>query len=446
MSLDDIFKSIREVLPPDDNEQTRRLREDLDRLKEKVESGSGEITNSELLNAIRKKFEIDSNSEFLADADWLLDALSFTKNPIDMANIPLAWEGYQIKQDGFRGFRYDDYPILEALSRWYFDHRDAPGKEQKAMVARALAVYEFLMQEISGREADSEYEDILARYGPAMVYRYIEIQDFERAKYHAQLVQREFLAGRLKEEECLPIMKVYEQILVEENKTPSSKEASDLHKINRTLWQTVSARDRRIEQLEEENNRLSGQIARSRNPTFVEEARNRLKNEFGVVWEKLHDKTRRHLELGDAYTHPPLLDELPETAPVEFFQAVKSEILARLFKPQGRLDPKVLMELDTNPVRLLIRYINKACPLIVLNDLDAAFVKAVGIRNVLSRWDREKLDLLNTHRDKAIHFESKGAYTRAELKVLLLAMMESKWLVGFLRRLHVQGGNKGQSR
>ena len=150
----------------------------------------------------------------------------------------------------------------------------------------------------------------------------------------------------------------------------------------------------------------------------------------------MHDKTRKHLELGDAYTHPPLLDELPETAPVEFFQAVKSEILARLFKPQGRLEPKVLVELDTNPVRLLIRYINKACPLAVLNDLDAAFVKAVGIRNVLSRWDREKLNLLNAHRDKAIHFESKGAYTQAELKFLLLAMMENKWLVGFLRRLH----------
>jgi len=441
MSLDDIFKSIREVLPPDDNERTRRLRQDLKRLKEEMESGSG-MSDTELLNAIRKKFELECNSEFLDDADWLMNALFFTNNPVDMANIPLAWESYQIAQDGFIGFRYDVYPILEALGRWYFDHRDDPGREQKVMVTRALAVYEFLMQQVSGREADPEYENILAGYGPTMVYLYKGIQDFERAKYYAQLVEREFLANRLEEDEYLPVMKEYEQILIEEKRTPIPNEAHDLHKINRTLWQTISARDRRIEQLEEENNRLSEQIAESRNPTFLEDARKRLKDEFGVIWERLHDKTRKHLELGDAYSDSPLLDELPEIAPVEFFQAVKSEILARLFKPHGRLDPKILMDLDTNPVRLLIRYDNKACPLTVLNDLDAAFVKAAGTRNVLFRWDREKLYLLNAHRDKAIHIESKGAYTQADLKSLLLAMAENKWLVGFLRRLHAQGGNQ----
>ena len=146
MTLDDLFDSFN--LPPEILARRNQLTQMLESLKDRVERDRGSVTDGELLGGIRQKFELESSSDFLADADWLMTALSFINDPIDMDNIPLEWESYQLAQEGFVGFQCDEYPILEAIAGWFFSHREDAGRDETEMVARCLAVYEYLVQRV----------------------------------------------------------------------------------------------------------------------------------------------------------------------------------------------------------------------------------------------------------------------------------------------------------
>src|SRR5256885_302946 len=321
MSLDEVFDYLNSILPQELVERGNKLRQDLECLKEKVKGGDRSVTNTELLNGIRQKFELEGSSDFLSDADWLMNALSFTNTPIDRDNIPLAWESYQLAQEGFVGFYCDDYPILEAIADWFFAHREDTGRDEAEMVARCLAVYESLVQKVWGKQENVGYEDILAGNGQTIVFLYFGVGDFERAKFFTQVLELEHLAGRLDEEDYDQMLRVYHQILEKEHRRVPSTADREYRKITndfiRVLSDTYTDDERKIEKLEKERTTLDA-LAR---------AKERLKAKFGVIWSLLDEKTRNHLELGETWTQPPLRDQFPWEVPTNFYLALKAELL-----------------------------------------------------------------------------------------------------------------------
>ncbi len=210
-----------------------------------------------------------------------MDALSFTRTRIPTEQIPNAWDAFQRRTGDIRPFSLDEYPILEAMAQWYFEHREDGGFDEREMVAHSLAVYEYLLLLLGGLEGTPEYEGLLSGIGPTVVYLYCGIGQLERAKFYAQLLEREYKAGRLPEEDYLQVMKFYEEIVIREHGGSLAAVKEDLHKINRLCWDTIADRDRRIDRLTEENGRLIERVARATSPVVLGEAQERLRASYG---------------------------------------------------------------------------------------------------------------------------------------------------------------------
>ena len=397
------------------------------------------LTDSELLNMIRKKFELELNSEFLLDADFLMDSLSFTKNPIDTSHIPLAWESFQIDQEGFVGFQYDDYPILEAIAQWYFDHREDTGRDETAMVARALAVYEYLMQQVRGREADSEYESILAGIGPTIVFLYIGIGDSERAKFYVQLLELEFLVGRLDEEDYDQVIAVHTQSLLKSNaKSQRTEQVKFDPELFRLSWDTISDRERKIEMQAKDIARLKRSSTDMVIESGTDATRRRLINKFGSDWEKLEIETRDYLLEGVLWLDNPLSGRPPGVVPSAFFLAVKTELFARLFPVNGKLNQDLMRRVGaSNPLMLLIMFSQgHRLPISERKTLSERLAHITGGKKLLTSDAINNLSSLLMHRNHAQHSEDKRPYTKSDLEKYLATIWNNDWLVKFLLLLH----------
>jgi hypothetical protein len=340
VSLSDILSSL-----PDDGADSRRREEveaELRRLRARLQDDPMNVSAEDILGGIEQKFDLECYGDFLDDADWLMEALKFTKEPAptDPSEIRGAWKRY-LDEAGDR-LPYDQYPILEGIADWYYGRSD-----DLDMAARAVSVYEYLFSAVHDRTVEFEPSDYVRR----MIRLWKQLKNVSRAKFLVQW------ARLLSHDEYLDLAKIWAELVVEERGDDLTEYERDLNKILRIAWDTISHRDRRREELSERNQRLSEEIARARDATYPQAARRRLEAKFGITWTELHETTRRELELGETYSHSPYSDHSPGIVPTAFFQAVKAEIMARVFEPYGRRNPALLVRIrdsGANPVRMLV--------------------------------------------------------------------------------------------
>lgn len=389
------------------------------------------VSEEDILAGIEQKFDLESCGDFLDDANWLMESLKFTKEPAptDPSEIRGAWERY-LDEAGDR-LPYDQYPIIEGIADWYYGRSD-----DLDMAARAVSVYEYLFSAVHDRTVEFEPSDYVSR----MIRLWKQLKNFSRAKFLVQWAEERYHARLLSHEEYLDLAKIWAQFVVEERGDDLTECERDLSKILRIAWDTISHRDRRIEELSERNLRLSEEIARARDATYPQVARRRLEARFGITWTKLHETTRRELELGETYSHSPYSVHSPGVVPTAFFQAVKAELIARVFEPYGRRNPALLARIrdsGANPVRMLIDYARKA----LRNPADRkaireALAEATCKPGFLSEDYVKKLKRLCEHRDQAQHPEDNPPYNDVCLEELLQGVWLNNWIVDFLGALN----------
>jgi hypothetical protein len=352
VSLFDILSS----LPNDSSDSHRRedLEAELRRLRASLEKHPMNVSEKDILGGIEQKFGMECGGDFLDDADWLLEALKFTKEPIPTApaEIQGIWERYLDAANS--RLTYHEYPIIQGIADWYYGKSD-----DLDMAARAVSVYEYLFSAVHDRTVEFEPSDYVRR----MIQLWKQLKNFSRAKFLIQWAEERYHARLFSHEEYLDLARIWGELVVEERGDDLTEGEENLNKILRMAWDTIPHRDRRILELSERNLRLSEEIARARDATYPQVARRRLETKFGTIWTKLHETTRRELELAETYSHLPYSTHSPGVVPTAFFQAVKAELMARVFEPYGLRNPALLAcirDSGANPVKTLIDYARKA--------------------------------------------------------------------------------------
>ncbi|MBH0202791.1 MAG: hypothetical protein HP496_10980 [Nitrospira sp.] len=194
---------------PEEVKHRQELKQKLEGLRLRLSDISEPVKDAEIVEAIQVRFKLVSDSDFLDETAWLMDALSFTRAPIASDMIQEVWQDFQ-KANDLPHLSLGDYPILEGMANWYFEHRQDPGRDETAMVRRSLALYEYLLAHVRGHESASEYEHLLSGICPRVVDLYCELHMYDRAKFYIQLLVMERKSDRLSEEDYLEVMKAYE--------------------------------------------------------------------------------------------------------------------------------------------------------------------------------------------------------------------------------------------
>lgn len=419
---------------PEQVKHRQKLKQNLEEIRLRLSDISETVKDAEIVEAIQIRFKLVSGSDFLDEAAWLMDALSFTSAPIASNMIQEAWLDFQNTHD-LPYLSLDDYPILEGMANWYLEHRRDSRRDEMAMTLRSLALYEYLLVQVRGHESDSDYEGLLSEIGPRVVDLYCGLHMYDRAKFYVQLLGIEYKSDRLSEEDYLEVMKTYELLLIKERGEATTTVEKELHKINHLCWDTISARDRRLNVIEQEKVDLLDKLARGANPAFFVEVTKRLSDEFGLVWEKLHAETRRFIEIADMFTQEPFVNSWPGGGATCAYLALKSELLHR-FSPclRGALS-EALKKVSGDPIKLLLTFGNDKRKLLTQEERKAiklAVRLGFGDRFELTARVRSVIELLKTHRDHAQHPEGGHAYRIEDFAIFHQKIWASGWLRVFL--------------
>jgi len=421
----------------DDPEEVKRrqeLNEKLEALRIRLYDLPEAVKDADIVEAIQVRFKMVSGSDFLDEATWLMNALSFTRAPIAEDMIQEAWQDFQ-KANDLPYLSLDDYPILEAMANWYFEHRQDPERDETAMVLRSLALYEYLLAQVRGHESDSEYEHLLSGIGPIVVSLYCALGIYGRAKFYIQLLVIEHKSNRIPEEDYLEVMKAHELLLIKERGEATTTVEKELHKINRLCWDTISARNRQIDRLGQEKAELLNRLTRVANPALFAEAARRLSGKFGIVWERLHTDTRRFLEIADVLMQEPFLNSWPGGGATCTYLAVKSELLCRFRSYLGSVVSEALKKAGGDPVKLLLIFGNDKKRL--FNPEERESIRSVlhstfGGKLNLTEHTRAMIELVKDHRDKAQHPEERGLYGMSQFEDYHQKVWTSGWICSFL--------------
>ena len=301
------------------------------------------------------------------------------------------------------------------------------------MVRRALAVFEYLIQFLYGAGPEDCYSEVLTGNGLTILYGYYGLKDFDRAKFYAQLLRMEYIAGRLDSEDYSDVKKAYDHILKLEYEDRESNS-----KILALQWQTISDREKRIEELE---NHLNQVIRRKRNQVDLQKAQEELKVKFGSTWNALDAETQKQLILALAFSHPPISNEHPFVTPWSLFKAINSELLVKLFEPHGPLTANMLSEENgTSPVTLLINYRRRKFEVEAPEThslIKNALMILGGKDEILTFDDLKCLESLRRNRNEAEHPDPKRLYRESNMQKLLRDVIWHKnWLPNWLKRIN----------
>ena len=412
--------------------EQNKLRQSLNLLKQQLEADPTEVSLDEIIQeGMGNCFELNSSSDFLDDTPWLIKALPFSSRPICNEEIPDAWERFlkdELSEKSICFLRYR-WPILECIAGWYLSHLHEAGYDENDMVRRALAVFEYLIQILYVGESEECYREILTGNGLTILSGYCRLKDFERAKFYAELLRTEYLADRLNSEDYDQVKTIYDCILEFEHEDRAS-----INKILELQWQTISAREKRIEELE---NRLNQIIKQESNKVDLGTAEKELKDKFGSTWMALYADTRKQLTLATAFAHQSISNEYPFVTPCCLFKALNSELSAKLFVPHGPLDKELLNKKNgCSEVMLLVNYGYSlfAMESEINSLIENALIVIGGKDQILTSQDLKHLDFLRKERNKAEH--PKRPYARNDLQTLLRDVWRKDWLSNWLKRIN----------
>lgn len=415
--------------------ERNKLRQSLNSLEQRLEADPTEVNLDEIIQGgMGNCFELNSTSDFLDDTPWLIKALPFSSRPISNEEIPIAWERFlkdELSEESLVFLR-SRWPILECIAGWYISHLHEAGYDDNEMVRRALAVFEYLIQFLYGAGPEDCYSEVLTGNGLTILYGYCGLKDFERAKFYSQLLRMEYIAGRLDFEDYSDVKKAYDHILKLEYEDRESNS-----KILALQWQTISDREKRIEELE---NRLNQVIRRKRNQVDLQKAEEELKVKFGSTWNALDAETQKQLILALAFSHPPISNEHPFVTPWSLFKAINSELLVKLFEPHGPLTANMLGEENgTSPVTLLINYRRRKFEVETpeTHSLIKNALRILGGKDEILTFDDLKcLESLRRNRNEAEHPDPKRLYTGSNMQKLLRDVWHNNRLPNWLKRIN----------
>lgn len=413
--------------------ERNKLRQSLNSLEQRLEADPTEVSLDEIIQGgMGNCFELNSTSDFLDDTPWLIKALPFSSRPISNEEIPIAWERFlkdELSEESI-AFLRSRWPILECIAGWYISHWHEAGYDDDDMARRALAVFEYLIQFLYGAELEEYlYKEILTGNGLAIIYGYCGLRDFERAKFYAQLLRMEYLAGRLDPEDYHQVKRNYDHILRLEH-----EDRETINKILELQWQTISDREKRIEELKNSLNQI---IEQESNKVDLGKAEKELKVKFGSTWQALHAETRHQLTLAMAFAYPPISDKHPYLTPWSLFKAINQELSAKLFVPHGPLAKELLNEKNgLSEVMLLINFGRDEFAMEPeINSVIENALRVIGGKDyILTPQDVKHLDFLKKERNKAEH--PKRPYTKSDLQKLLRDVWSKEWLSNWLKRIN----------
>ena len=401
--MDDIFDEADDLMEEDMEELMEKVMNDPERQREKEEwerqrldiesrsqSGPDVPTDEELLGLISKGFE--NEGHFLHAFDSLVERLSFTHEKLetdDVGKLKTAWTRFLNEIDiAF------DWPLCEGMAGWY---------EECEMYAHAIAVYEHLYTLVRrgelGRDhfdqrLDSSERSLLEIWlGSLVSLYYYRLQQPGRARYFCELIDDYSDDGYVS-----PVGSA----------------------------ETISLRDE-----------LSRAAINPRFQTDLDAAQNRLRHEYGALFDGLHNKTKEFVVRAELWSNNHWISINPCTAPLRWALSIESEFHYKVFLSNR---PQINEFFDGDAPRpnhvcglgQIIKVLEKAKTNVGL----CCILAAVRNNEFLASQDTlAKLEVVRNDRNRVAHASEKKAYTLTESRDFVEKIRETNWVFRFLDAL-----------
>ncbi len=418
-STDVAMEHLAEHLNPDS--EFKRLREKIEAVQRRIAERPEGVSDGEIASVLDDLIELEGLP--LSDnADLFIRHLSFTRTPLD-GDVQVAFKHYL----DIAGLTVIDfYPLLLSIGAWYAAKADDAG-----MARRALAVYEYLLAVVQNRAARGlDENDGIADFVPTMVALYAQDErDLGRARFLFQLLELESRAGRIVPQEFERLVDPLRDALRERSTlTPSyieQREHTDL--LFKILWATLSERELRLL-------RQADELARRESASYPKEATDRLRDEFGSVWEKLDPDSQQDLVLADTFASSPYVDYNPSVVPRALWWAIQNELFRKIIAPANEPCLFGIVDRFGGAVQLLQRFAKSQTTL--TSEERNLLKRALGGRKLTKRDDLRVLYGIQRDRNRAEHREGKPRYTVQDAKNLSDEVWTRKWLVSYFERIH----------
>ncbi len=399
---DDIFSEtdefMKEVMndPESQREMQRKIEEwETQRLDiiSRPQSGPEALTDGEILNLIGKGFDLFCEVPFGNHYDHLIERLSFTHSELevdDERKLKTTWTTFLNEADT----TFDELILSEGVAGWY---------EEREMYAHAIAVYEHLYTLVRRGELgcdhfdqrfDSSERSLLEIWlGSLVSLYYYRLKQPERARHFCELIEDYY------NDDYVSLV--------------GSAEA-------------ISWRDE-----------LSRAAINPRFQTDLDAAQNRLRHEYGSLFDDLHNRTKKFVVGAELWSDKHWIKINPWSVPLRWALSIESEFHYQVFQPNRHQIERLLG--DDAPRR------NQICG---LGQIITVFEEAgpnVGLSCILapkrnrefltSRDTLAKLKVVRNDRNRVAHASERNAYTLAESLDFVEKIRKTKWVFKFLDAL-----------
>ncbi len=392
MPLNDILA----IIPPDPEweqrrvEARRRCLEQVQLVCSRLQVAPNSVTDRELLDCIDYLFhEVYSTTPFEEDYDQLIDALSFTKRPLEevqSGELRRAWTNF-LEDNGLSL----GWPLHEGFVQWY-------GSAE--MPLHEIAVLEHLLTmhrqgELAPGESDLEGWLL-------SLFQLCDRQNLApRARHVAELI------GDYHEDGFVSLSG-YAEVLAHQGTL-----------CYREFGQAIEA-DR-------------GEVER------------RLRSDYGPLFQNLHETTRSLVIDAELWSKANLRDIEPAAGPLRWAKAVEAEFNAKVFQPNR--DKLELALQEGRPAQRSQRApscgIGEIGFLIRISGRDGrtgatirtAFERLVGGHELQTCRDLAIPWILLEHRNQIAHAQDRGSYTPTLCTEFLRSVRESGWVFRFLEAI-----------
>jgi len=386
MPLEDALRGI--VSDLEAEQRRRRCLEQVQLVRSRLQVAPNSVTDGEILRCIDCLFhDVYSTTPFEEDYDQLIEALSFTKRPLEglqSGELRKAWTRFLEESE-----THLDFPLHEGFAWWYL-HRDITG--------HAIAVLEYLLTMIRRGEL-GDYAESYEAWLMDLFRACVRHNLIARARHVAELI------GDYHEDGFVSLSG-YAEILP--------------------------------------------QVSALRYPEFgqaIEEDRveveRRLCSEYGPLFQKLHEVTRSLVIDAELWSKANLREIEPAAGPRRWVLAVESEFHEKVFQPNREILESALRRGDSGKrlghgkscsvgqVTRLIRFSRNE------NVVGSGIVREVfaKFRGGPQFKGLDPPEVLVDHREQIAHVTERGPYTLANCEEFVRIVCKSCWIFKFLEAI-----------
>lgn len=357
------------------------------------QSGPQAPTDGEILNLIGKGFDLFCEVPFGNDYDHLIERLSFTHSELevdDERKLKTEWTTFLKEADT----TFDELILSEGVAGWYEEHE---------MYAHAISVYEHLYTLVRrgelGRDhfdqrLDSSERSLLEIWlGSLVSLYYYRLKQPERARHFCELIEDYY------NDDYVSLV--------------GSAEA-------------ISWRDE-----------LSRAAINPRFQTDLDAAQNRLRHEYGSLFDDLHNRTKKFVVGAELWSDKHWIKINPWSVPLRWALSIESEFHYQVFQPNRHQIEKLLGEDAPRRNQIcglgqIITVLEKAGTNVGLGCILATMRNSTFLT---SRDTLAKLDVVRNDRNRVAHASERRAYTLAKCRDFVEKIRKTKWVFKFLDAL-----------